>query len=141
VFRTIAAGLASALIAGGASAQDADAGQRVFARRCATCHAITAPDGATIVRGGRIGPNFYGLIGDAACSQPDFDQYGDSLMAAGDGGLVWIAKTLVPYLLDPHGSHPTLLGDDGGALAHVVPHEGLGLRAGTLSAYLSSIAD
>ncbi len=140
MFRTIAAGLASALIAGGASAQDADAGQRVFARRCATCHAITAPDGATIVRGGRIGPNQYGLIGDAAGSQPDFDRYGDALMAAGDGGLVWTAETLVAYLLDPQGYLRTVLGDDGARsrMAFRLRDEA---DARDVAAYLATFAD
>ena len=47
-------------------------------RKCKACHSIIAPDGTEIQKGGKTGPNLYGIVGRAVASDPDF-KYGDSL--------------------------------------------------------------
>lgn len=78
---------------------DAAAGARDF-NHCKACHSITAPDGTKIVRGGRIGPNLYGVVGRAAGSEEGF-RNGKGLLALKDTGLVWDADSIVTYLVDP----------------------------------------
>lgn len=88
---------------------DADAGEKDF-RKCKSCHAITTPDGEDIVKGGRTGPNLYGVIGRQAGTYEDF-KYGDSIVAAGEAGLVWDEENLVVYAADPKGFLSDYLGE------------------------------
>lgn len=92
--------LASPIAATQALAEgDAAAGEKAF-NRCKSCHSVVAEDGTAIIKGGRTGPNLYGIIGQQAGTVEDF-RYGDSLVAAGEAGLVWDEATLVSYLEDP----------------------------------------
>jgi len=93
-----------------ASAQDAAAGEAVF-KKCKACHSIIAPDGTEIQKGGRTGPNLYGVIGRAIGSDPDF-KYGESLAALGATGAVWDAASLAAYTADPAAYLKTALGDE-----------------------------
>lgn len=77
---------------------DAAAGESGF-NRCKSCHAIANGDD-TIVRGGRTGPNLFGIIGSAAASVEGF-RYGDDLIAAGAAGLVWTEENMEEYVEDP----------------------------------------
>lgn len=91
-------------LAGAAFAQDvgdAEAGEREF-NKCKSCHMIVADDGTEIVKGGRTGPNLYNIIGRQAGTYEDF-RYGDSIVAAGEAGLVWNEETFVAYVQDPKG--------------------------------------
>lgn len=106
-----AAAVAASAFGGAALAQDAAAGEEVFAKRCRTCHMIQAPDGETIVKGGKTGPNQYGLINNHAAHDPDFSRYGDDLKAAGEKGLVWTQDLVVQYLADPRSFLQEYLGD------------------------------
>ena len=58
-----------------------------------------ADAGDEIVKGGKVGPNLYGVIGRQAGSS-DFN-YGDDIVAAGEAGLVWDAASLTEYVADP----------------------------------------
>lgn len=78
---------------------DLSAGERAF-NRCRACHAITAPDGTQIQRGGRTGPDLYGVIGRAAGSVEGF-RYSDSLMALNASGLIWGEESLARFVTDP----------------------------------------
>ncbi|WP_126975797.1 c-type cytochrome [Frigidibacter oleivorans] len=102
-FRIFAAGLALALstaaISVPALAQDAAKGETEF-KKCKACHAITAPDGTDIVKGGKVGPNLYGVVGRPVASVPDF-KYGDGILAVGAAGTVWDEATLAEYVTDP----------------------------------------
>lgn len=69
-------------------------------KRCKACHAITAPDGTAVQKGGKTGPNLYGVIGRKVASVPDF-KYGASIMGAGAKGLVWDEAMLAAYVTDP----------------------------------------
>ncbi|MEN8683748.1 cytochrome C, partial [Marivita sp.] len=91
--------------------QDAAAGEKEF-NKCKSCHMIVADDGTVIVKGGRTGPNLYGVIGRTAGGVEDF-RYGDSLVAAGEAGLVWDEATFVEYVQDPKGFLATYLDDSG----------------------------
>ena len=97
----IAAAIAAVALGGAAQAGDAANGESVFAKRCKTCHSIISPSGEEIVKGGKTGPNQWGTIGMQAGSHKDFDKYGDSLVAAGEAGLVWTEEEVIKYLEDP----------------------------------------
>jgi cytochrome c len=83
--------------AGQASAQDAEAGKKVF-NRCKACHTVDAP-------ANRVGPHLDGIVGRKAASLPDFS-YSDAMKAKGAEGLVWDEANLTPYLTDPKGFIP-----------------------------------
>lgn len=107
----LAALLAAAPLA--AAAADPAAGEKVFAKRCATCHAIVAPSGAVVAKGGSAGPNQFGLIGRKAGTVAGFAQYGETLRQAGEAGLVWTEAELVAYLADPREYLRARTGDAG----------------------------
>ena len=100
------AALGLALVAGPAFADghatgDAAAGEGVF-QKCKACHAVVDADGNDIVKGGRTGPNLYGLYTRQAGTNEDFaKKYGDSLIEAGAKGLMWNEADFVAYVSDP----------------------------------------
>ncbi len=77
---------------------DAEKGEKEF-KKCKACHMIESPD-ETIVKGGKTGPNLYGIVGRAAASEEGF-KYGESLAALGEAGLVWNEENLEEYMIDP----------------------------------------
>ncbi|MGX0977573.1 cytochrome c [Roseovarius sp. MBR-51] len=77
---------------------DAAKGEKEF-NKCKACHMI-ASDSETIVKGGKTGPNLYGVIGRTAGSVEDF-KYSDGLAAKGAEGLVWDEAELAAYVKDP----------------------------------------
>lgn len=91
--------IAGPLLAEGHATGDAAAGEKVFAK-CKACHSIASAD-ETIVRGGVIGPNLYGLYDRQVGAQADFGKYGDSIVAVGDAGLKWNEADFVSYVADP----------------------------------------
>lgn len=89
---------------------DADKGAKEF-RKCKACHAIVAPDGTTFLKGGRTGPNLYGVMGRAAGSE-DF-KYSSIMAAASEAGLIWDAEGFAAYLEDPNGFLSEAAGESG----------------------------
>ena len=89
---------------------DAAKGEKAF-NQCKACHMVESPD-EVIVRGGKVGPNLYGVIGRAAGSVEDF-KYSDIMIAAGEGGLVWDEESFVAYTQDPSGYLQEVTGDSG----------------------------
>ncbi|MFB9149235.1 c-type cytochrome [Roseovarius ramblicola] len=79
-----------------AHAGDPDRGKRLF-RDCMACHSVVDETGAAIVRGGRTGPNLYGVIGRHAGSVPGF-HYSPSMSEAGQRGLRWNEADFVVYV-------------------------------------------
>jgi len=65
---------------------DIDAGESVF-KKCKSCQMITTDDGTAVQKGGKTGPNLFGVIGRVAGSVKDF-KYGKSLIAAGEAGKI-----------------------------------------------------
>ncbi|MEM9636860.1 MAG: c-type cytochrome [Pseudomonadota bacterium] len=110
--RTLAAimalSFAAPVFADGHSTGDAAEGEKTF-NRCKSCHMIVADDGTEIVKGGKTGPNLYGVIGRQA-GTADF-RYGDDLVAAGEAGLVWDEANLAEYTADPREFLRTFLDD------------------------------
>ncbi|MGI9368394.1 MAG: c-type cytochrome [Ruegeria sp.] len=88
---------------------DAEAGKKTF-NKCKSCHLVTTPDGEAIVKGGKTGPNLYGIGGRPAGSVEGF-KYGDSLVAVGENGLVWDEASFVEYSQDPKTFLKTYLDD------------------------------
>ena len=93
------AACAAAAIAAPAFAGDAAAGEKTFTK-CKVCHAIIAADGTAVVKGGKTGPNLYGVVGRPLASYPEF-KYGDGILAAGAKGLVWDEAMITEYVKDP----------------------------------------
>lgn len=87
------------MLTGAAHAADPAAGEADF-KRCKACHAITAPNGSDIQKGGKTGPNLYGVIGRQVASVKDF-RFGESIAAVGATGLVWDEENLAAYITDP----------------------------------------
>lgn len=80
---------------------DAAAGEKEF-NKCKACHAITDPSGEAIVKGGKTGPDLYGIVGREIAAIEDF-KYGDGILAlkAKYPGGVWDHESLVAYATDP----------------------------------------
>ena len=90
--------LSAPAFADGHATGDAGAGEKVF-NKCKACHMIQDADGNNIVKGGRTGPNLYGLLSRVAGSA-DF-KYGASIVQAGEAGLEWNEAEFVKYVADP----------------------------------------
>ena len=91
--------LAAVAFAAPSYAGDAEAGAKLFTK-CKACHSIIADDGTAIVKGGKVGPNLYGIVGRPAASEEGF-KYGDGIMAAAAAGLVWDEALITEYVVDP----------------------------------------
>ncbi|MBN8940284.1 MAG: cytochrome c family protein [Rhizobiales bacterium] len=81
-----------------ASAQDAAAGQRVFAQ-CRACHQI----GPTARNG--VGPELNGLIGRTAGTAPGYN-YSDAYKRPEVASKVWSEENFTTYIRDPRGVTP-----------------------------------
>jgi cytochrome c len=84
---------ASALVSH-AQAQDAAAGEKVFAK-CKACHVVDEDKN-------KVGPSLHGLFGRTAGTHEGF-KYSPAMVDAGKGGLVWDEASLKTYLHDPKG--------------------------------------
>lgn len=80
-----------------ASAQDAEAGKKVFTR-CMACH--DAEKGVN-----KVGPTLRGVIGRTAGSLHGFG-YSQAMTDAGSKGLVWDETSLAEFLANPKGKVP-----------------------------------
>lgn len=97
--RILATALVGLLAAPAFADGDAAAGEKEF-KKCKSCHSIVSASGEEIVKGGKTGPNLFGIPGRTAGTYPDF-KYGDSIVAAGAAGLVWDAEAFEAYVVDP----------------------------------------
>jgi len=133
--RTMTVLTAAALMASPAFAGDPEAGEREW-RQCRACHMIVDDAGNDIQRGGRVGPNLYGIIGRTAGTVEGF-RYSPDMEAAGAAGLEWDEETFVAYVQDPTGFLREYTGNSGarGSMAFQ-------MRSGAedMFAYLESLA-
>jgi|TARA_B110000908_G_C10164034_1_gene407446 cytochrome c len=90
--------LAVSAFADGHSTGDADAGKKVF-KKCKSCHMIVATDGEVIQKGGKIGPNLYGLSGRILGSEGY--KYSKGLVALGKTGAAWDEASFIDWSADP----------------------------------------
>ncbi len=113
---------------------DVAAGEKLF-KKCKACHMIVNGDDV-IFKGGKSGPNLYGIIGRAAASYEGF-RYGKSIAAAGESGLVWDEELIAKYVTDPKVFLREYL-DDGGAKSLM----SFRLKKGgeDIAAYLASVS-
>ncbi|NVK46985.1 MAG: cytochrome C [Rhodobacteraceae bacterium] len=74
-------------------------GEKEF-NKCKACHMIVDDAGEAIVRGGKTGPNLYGVVGRPVASVDGF-KYGDGIIAVGETGMVWEPELIVEYAQDP----------------------------------------
>jgi cytochrome c len=82
------------------AAGDATKGEVVF-KQCQTCHSVVDADGKLLAgKGGKIGPNLFGVFGRQAGTFAGF-KYGDAMVAAGTGGLIWDEAHFVEYVQNP----------------------------------------
>lgn len=82
------------------AAGDATKGEAIF-KQCQTCHMVVDGDGKVLAgKGGKIGPNLYGVFGRQAGSYEGF-KYGKDMIAAGTGGLIWDEAHFVEYVQGP----------------------------------------
>lgn len=107
--KTLTFAFALLALAAPAFAGDAKEGEENF-KKCKACHAIIAADGTEIVKGGKTGPNLFGVIGRQIGSVADF-KYGESIVAAGADGSVWDEASLAAYVADPAAWLKTKTGD------------------------------
>lgn len=97
---SLSAALALTLLAAPAFASgDAAKGEADF-KKCKACHMIVADDGTEIQKGGKTGPNLYGLIGKTIASEEGF-KYGDGILALNAKGMVWDEDLIEEYITDP----------------------------------------
>ena len=122
---------ATALLTLGASSAlaegDAAAGEAAW-RGCRSCHSIVSDDGTTIQRGGRTGPNLYGIAGRRPGAVEGFN-YSELMtsMAAADPEMVWTEELFAEYVANP--------------VDFLQHHGGEGARRGTMSFRLTSGAE
>lgn len=126
------AAAAIALAAPAYAEGDAAKGEKAF-KKCKSCHTIVSPEGEVVFKGGKTGPNLYGVVGRVAGSE-DF-KYGDGLAAASEAGLVWTEESLAAFVTDAKG----FLGDNGFPAKSKMTFK---LKKGgeDVAAYLASVA-
>lgn len=103
--------------------------------KCKACHSIIAADGTAVVKGGKTGPNLYGVIGRAAGST-EF-AYSDLMKAAGAKGLVWNQEEVAKYVADPTAFLREKSGETSGASKMTFK---LATGGDDVAAYLASLA-
>ena len=120
------------------AAGDPVAGEAVF-KQCQTCHIVADADGKVLAgKAAKTGPNLYGVVGRTAGTYPDF-KYGEDMIAAGAGGLVWDEATLVAYVQNPSAFLKETLNDKGakGKMQFQVKDA---TKAADVVAYIASLA-
>ena len=91
--------LAAPAFADGHATGDAAAGEDAL-KRCKSCHTIASAD-EVFFKGGKTGPNLYGLPGRTAGAEEGFKRYKKSIVALGDTGFTWNEEDFVAYVADP----------------------------------------
>lgn len=99
--QTIAIAAMLALASPAFAEGDAVVGKKAF-NLCKACHSVVSPTGEILVKGGRVGPNLYGIIGQQVATVADFALYGDGIKAVGATGMVWTVEELMVYMTDPN---------------------------------------
>ncbi len=120
------------------AAGDAAKGEAVF-KQCQTCHVVADADGKVLAgKAAKTGPNLHGVVGRTAGTYPDF-KYGDDMIAAGAGGLVWDEATLTEYVMNPSAFLKKTLNDTGakGKMQFQVKDAA---KAADVIAYIASLA-
>lgn len=115
------------------AAGDAAAGEKVF-KKCKACHEIKDPNGNVVVRGGRLGPNLWGVVGREIGSEEGY-HYDKTMEEAKATGDVWTEDMIAAYVADPSGYMKELLKDSS---AHVKMTFKLREGGADVAAYLAT---
>jgi len=117
-----------------AQAGDPVNGKNLF-RKCKACHSIVNGD-KVIYKGGKFGPDLYGVIGRKAGTFPGY-RYSKSLAALGATGFVWTEAELATWVANPKAFLKDKLGK-----SNVRTKMTYKLRKGgdDVAAYLASVA-
>ena len=118
------------------AAGDPAVGEKEFSK-CKSCHSIVAADGTAIVKGGKVGPNLYGVVGRPLAGLEGF-KYSKSLVEAGEKGLVWSEEEIATYLKDPTAY---LKNATGNSKAKSGMNFKLAKKSEDVAAYLASVAN
>ena len=110
MFKQLLPILALAIAAPAFADPDAHKGEENF-KKCKSCHSIIAPDGTEIQKGGKTGPNLFGVVGRAAAPAADF-KYGEGMLELNAKGVVWDEAQIAAYLADPTAWVKATTGDD-----------------------------
>jgi cytochrome c len=78
---------------------DVAKGAKTF-KKCKACHKIVNGDDV-IVKGGKTGPNLYGVIGRTVGTAEGYSSYSAGLIALGEGGMVWDEENFIAWTKDP----------------------------------------
>ncbi|MCL7465114.1 cytochrome C [Phaeovulum sp. NW3] len=132
----LAATLGALALVTPAAAQDVAAGEKEFAK-CKACHAIVADDGTEIVKGGKVGPNLYGVVGRKVGGLEGF-KYKESIIAVGESGLVWDEAELAAYMTDPKAWLVEKTGDAAAKTGMTFKQKS---KQADLAAYLASVVN
>lgn len=118
-------------------AGDAAAGEKEF-RKCKACHMIQSAEGEDIVKGGKTGPNLWGVVGRKIAAQEDF-KYGEGILEAAEMNpdLVWTEEELASYITDPNAWLEEKTGD---AAAKTKMTFKLNKGQADVAAYLASVS-
>ncbi len=114
------------------AAGDAGIGEKEF-KKCKTCHTIKNGD-EVIYKGGKTGPNLYGVVGRAAGSL-DF-KYSKPMFAARDAGLIWNEEAIAEFIANPNEYLKQLTGDSKARSKMTFKAK---KNAADLAAYLASV--
>lgn len=107
----ILATLAAFALASPAFAEgDVANGEKLF-KKCKSCHMIANGD-EVLFKGGKTGPNLYGVIGRPLGAQDGF-KYGSGLIALNEAGETWTEASLVAFIEDPKNFVKDATGDSG----------------------------
>ncbi|RDW14530.1 c-type cytochrome [Paracoccus thiocyanatus] len=133
IYATLAS-LSLALPAMAQDAGDATKGEKEF-NKCKACHMVQAPDGTDVVKGGKTGPNLYGVVGRKIASVEGF-KYGDGILEVAEKNpdMVWTEEALVEYMTDPK---PWLVEQTGDSAAKTKMTFKLGKNQADVAAFLA----
>lgn len=106
-------------------------------RDCRTCHQVMAPDGNVLARGGRAGPNLYGVAGRALAGDSEFRLYSSDLKQAAATGARWTEENFVAYLAGPDQFLRSMTGNE---TAESGMHVGLGRGGAELYRWLRAFS-
>lgn len=90
MLRWVVAAFVMVMLPAVASAQDADAGKKIY-KKCAACHAV-GPGAKN-----KVGPHLNGVIGRAAGSTEGF-KYSKAMK---DSGITWDQATFIEFIAKP----------------------------------------
>ncbi|MGR3565614.1 MAG: c-type cytochrome [Heliomarina sp.] len=99
ILATLALSLATPGLADSHASGDATKGEREF-NKCRSCHTIVSDSGDAIVKGGKVGPNLYGILNRTPGSVNDYN-YSEGMVALGETGIVWDEAHFTDYVMDP----------------------------------------